>query len=272
MARPVLNLGWLLATPFPTPFGFSIRPLLVAAACLVAIALAPRRAAAQDEGTSWRRTAPPPESPQHFAYELRFGPYHPNIDNDFPDSRPYEHAFGVDKHQFYLGLEFDWQLLRIPHLGSLGPGLGWGYTATSATATLVSDPTKYSGDATNLRIMPMYGVAVLRVDVLARETGIPLVGYAKAGLGYGLWWTGNDRGVQGKGHTWGTQFALGGMLLIDVFDQHAAIELDNEWGINNTYYYIEWMKAGLDGFGQSGDHAILNIGTSTWVMGLAMEL
>jgi hypothetical protein len=114
-------------------------------------------------------------------------------------------------------------------------------------------------------------VGVFRFDTLARETVIPLVGYAKAGLGYGLWWTGNNVGTQGKGHTWGTQFALGGMFLLDSIDPHSAAEMDNEWGINGTYFFVEWMKANLDGFGSS-DPSVLNIGTSTWVLGLAVEM
>jgi hypothetical protein len=118
----------------------------------------------------------------------------------------------------------------------------------------------------------MYGVGVLRIDTLARETAVPLVGYAKLGLGYGLWWAGNDLGTQSKGHTWGTHVALGGMLLLDAFDEHAAIELDNEWGINNTYFYFEWMRASLDGISQSGDHSVMHIGTNTWVLGLAIEM
>ncbi len=162
-------------------------------------------------------------------------------------------------------------MLRVPHVGSLGIGAGWGYTSSSGTATKVSDGTP-SPEMTFLRIMPMYGVGVFRLDFLARETAIPLVAYGKAGLGYGLWWSGNDIDTKAKGHTWGTHFALGGMLLLDALDEHAAVELDNEWGINNTYFYFEWMMANLDGFGHTGDHSVLHIGANTWVLGLAIEM
>src|SRR5262249_38110783 len=169
------------------------------------------------------------ESEQRFALELRFGPYHPSVDDEFPGTRPYATAFGADNKPLYVGIEFDWQLLRIPKLGTLGPGFGWGYTHSSAAATRVSDGQP-SPETTTLTIMPMYAVGVLRVDVFARELGIPIVPYAKAGLGYGLWWSGNDVQTLGKGHSWGTEFALGGMLLLDSLDEHAAVELDNEWG------------------------------------------
>jgi len=227
------------------------------------------RARETEDYTGWRRSERPFESPQRFALELRFGPYRPRIDEQWPAERPYYNAFG-DDDRLFIGLEFDWQLFRIPKVGTIGPGLGWQYTHMSARAKLPSGED--SAEDTNLSIMPMYAVGVLRVDVLARETAIPLVGYGKAGLGYGLWWTSNDIATQGKGHTWGTHFALGGMLLLDAFDQHAAVQLDNEWGINNTYFYFEWMFANLDGFGRTSDASVLAIGTSTWVIGLALEL
>ena len=233
-------------------------------------AAAPAAAQEQREG-GWRRSERPPESPQRFAIELRFGPYHPDVDDEFPQDRPYARAFGADNKPLYGGLEFDWQILRIPKIGTLGPGIGWGYTRSSGTATKVSDGQP-SPEMTYLSIMPMYAVGVFRLDFLARETAIPLVAYGKAGLGYGLWWSGNDIRAQAKGHTWGTHFAVGGMLMLDVFDEHAAVELDNEWGINATYFYFEWMMANLNGLGDSPNHSVLNIGTSTWVMGLALEM
>lgn len=270
MARPVLNLAVrLLANSFR---GLGLRRWLVAASSvLVFLPFVSREAAAQvSEGESWRRSERPPESPQHFAFEFRVGPYTPHIDSDFPQTKPFETTFGTDQ-RWFVGLEFDWQILRIPKVGTLGPGIGWGYTHMSALAKLSNGTV--SGEETNLAIMPMYGVAVLRVDTLARETVIPLVGYAKAGIGYGLYWAGDALGTQLKGHTWGTQFALGGMLLLDAFDEHAAVEIDNEWGINNSYFFTEWMVANLDGFGQSSsNHSVLNIGTNTWVIGLGLEM
>jgi hypothetical protein len=246
----------------------SVKNLALCLAFAFALSAA-RSASAQD--STWRQHERPPGSPQHAAFELRFGPYRPHVDDEFPQTKPYETAFGADRHPFYIGIEVDWQALRIPKIGSLGAGLGWGYTSTSGTAKIAATGAP-SAEQTSLSIMPMYGVGVFRLDFLARETAIPLVAYGKAGLGYGLWWSSNDIRTQGKGHTWGTHFALGGMLLLDAFDEHAAVELDNEWGINSTYFFFEWMLAQLDGISKTTDHSVMNIGTSTWVMGLAIEM
>jgi hypothetical protein len=244
--------------------GLSSRPA-------VAQTARPTAEAAPAEPQSWRAPRAP-ESNQFAALELRVGPYIPKIDDPFPSSKPYESVFGTD-HRILFGLEVDWQALRIPHVGTLGPGLGWSYTHMTANAIVTgSKPPLESAEETNLAIMPMYGVAVLRVDEFVRNMGIPLVAYGKAGIGYGLWWTGNDLETVRRGHTWGTQFAFGGMFLLDVLDTRAAFEIDNEWGVNNTYLFFEYMMSNLNDFKSSNDTSVMRIGSNTWMAGLALEL
>src|SRR5262249_4482414 len=96
--------------------------------------------------------------------------------------------------------------------------------------------------------------------------------YAKLGVGVGLWrvtnggGTASSSGVAGSGLSIGPQFALGGMLLLDPFDNDAARSLDNEIGINNSYFFMEWYFSRLGG----GDQ--LEVGTSSWGVGLAFEM
>ncbi len=195
--------------------------------------------------------------------------------------------FGNDR-RVCIGVEYDWQALRIPYVGTVGPGFGWGYTRMSAKAMFTA-PDKNTGkkgesaETTSLWIMPMYVVGVARVDVLARDLGIPLVPYVKVGVGYAFWKTSDGSGTskyddpntkdkvettEGKGHAYGLHFAPGIMLMLDWFDERSARQLDNSVGVNHSYLFLEWMKANLDGFG-SGDQ--LRVGTSTWVAGLALE-
>lgn len=211
-------------------------------------------------------------SPQIGAFEFRFGAYNPRVDSSVPGT-PYKDTFG-DKTRFMVGVEGDWQATRIPHLGTLGPGLGWGYTRASGLAKLTSDPDKLSDETTSLTIMPIYLVAVLRADVFAREFGIPLVPYAKLGMGTALWWA-SDGGktayagdVEGKGISFGPQYALGGMFLLDVLDQQTARDADVSLGINNSYLFGEWYGSELDAFGSDKR---MNVGANTWMVGLAIE-
>ncbi len=212
-------------------------------------------------------------TPQHSALEIRFGPYEPRIDEEFSDgSTPYADHFGNDS-RWLFGFEYDWQALRIPSLGTFGPGFGFGFTKMQGTGFTA---TGEDGGDTKLSIMPMYLVAVLRADVVARKTPVPVVPYAKAGVGYALWWTDNGLGVEkapdgtkGEDTSWGTQFALGAMLLLDVFDRRAAANIDSTSGVNNSYIFLEWYNSNLNGFGSGDD---MQVGANTWMAGIALEI
>ena len=266
-----------------------VAALLTFAACggLTTLALSGEARADDETGVlmTGHRTF---ESPQNFNIELRFSPYTPRVDYDPSLSgTPYTSTFGTSA-RIEFAMEFDWEALRIPHLGTIGPGLSLGYTEMSALALLANPPappkSPYSAENTNLAIYPMYAVVVLRADVLDREAHIPFVPYIKVGLGMALWRAYNDGGtssvpngsggtIQGQGHTVGTQVALGLSFDLNVLDAHTAREFDNALGVNHTYVFGEAYVAGLTGLGQS--HAMyVGNGSFTapaWAFGLAFE-
>lgn len=222
-------------------------------------------------------------TPQDFALELRIGPYLPKVENFAATNPPtgqedptsFSRFFG-NKTRWHVGLELDWQALRVPYFGSIGAGLGMGFTSFEG-ATFTQDSEK-AGRATSLSILPMHAVGVVRVDTLAVDAGVPLVPYAKLGVGYALWWTDNGRGSLSRnrdtraplrGASNGLVWALGGMLLLDAFDEVAAADLDSTSGINHSYVYLEWFNSDLD---PSDDPKRLQVGVNTWMTGLALEL
>lgn len=232
----------------------------------------------------WRQESRPKKtdrSKQRFAIEIRLGTYYPQVDSEFAGTgrAPYAQAYG-HKAQFYFGLEFDWQALRIPFVGALGPGFGWGFTQRSQVAN-ITGTNQASAETTTFTIMPWTLSAVLRADELMRRTGIPLVPYAKLGLAFGMWSASNNQGVdywprptdpntvRGRGTTWGEHFALGGMLCLNYFDPKAASTLDTDAGINHAYVFGEWMNTKLDGIGSRPQ---MHIGTSSWVVGIALDM
>jgi len=212
------------------------------------------------------------ESKQEAAFELRFGRYVPEVDSQL-NSTPFKDTFGGDT-RYMFGAEVDWQVLRIPHFGTLAPGIGWGYTKFSAKAKY-ADGSGISGSTTRLSIMPMYLVGVVRADVIPRELKVPLVPYAKLGLGYGLWWSSDGKrtaeynGKKGRGASYGLTYALGAMFLLDVLDEDDAVTADGSIGINNSYIFAEWFRPQLDGFGSK---TVLDIGSSSWLLGIALEI
>ncbi len=215
-------------------------------------------------------------SPQTVAFEARFGPYRPGVDADLP-GHPYQDTFGKST-RWEAGIEVDWQAFRIPRTLSLGPGLGWSFTQASAKAPisnpLPGGPT-VSDENTSLAIMPMHLVASLRLDWLADHTVFPLVPYAKAGMGYALWWSniGDSAtrvdGKVGKGASYGYVVALGLILRLDPLDPLTAATADASLGINHSGLFIEYFKSNLNGFGSS---TTMEVGTSTWVAGLVLEI
>ena len=248
--------------------------IAAAGAVLAATFTIARPARALELGTP--ATEHPFKSAQNFALELRFSPYTPQIDEE-PGltTKPYASTFGGSR--LMLSAEFDWQVLRIPSLGTIGPGVGVGYTSMSANAVTTSG--RPSGDETSLSIYPFWGVAVLRADTFYRNLGFPLVPYVKAGLGYALWTASNTGGtseakdrtgalVSGKGSSWGTQFALGVAFALDAIDRGASRNMDNATGINSTYVFIEAYWLSLNGLGSANS---LRVGSNTWAMGLAFE-
>jgi hypothetical protein len=220
-------------------------------------------------------------SPQSMAFEVRFGPYYPEIDEEFGgDVGPYEDVFDNDP-QFYFGVELDWLPLRIPWVGVIGPGLGWGYTRTTApamkedTCSLNGDTCQPSGTDTGLTIMPMHLSAVLRADELMRRTGIPIVPYGKLGIGLATWSSSSDNGVSdnekvlGRDTTWGIHMAVGGMFALNWLDERYSAALDESTGVNHVYLFGEWMNNQLDGLGSRPQ---MHVGTSTLIVGIAFDM
>jgi hypothetical protein len=241
--------------------------------------LAACSASAQVVGTdSFARPRRAFESPQRFALEARFGAFWPAVDSDpaLNGSTPFADIYGTSP-QLMAGAEFEWEALRIPHLGSFGPGLGAAYMKATAKAkfTTPHNGETTSGEDTSLEIIPFYLVAVLRVDVLWRDYHVPLVPWVKAGLGDALWRASNTLGtssynsVSGEGHSVGTHFALGLGLNLGFLDPDTAREFDNSLGVNGTYLFAEWTREDLVGLGTQSDP--LRVGGTEWTFGLAME-
>lgn len=216
---------------------------------------------------------------EHFQFELRFGPYSPEIDEEFEGKSvtidgttyttpPFTDYFGDDP-LFYFGLELDWLPFYIPYVGSLGIGAGWGHVRTSANTRTEADHGTEAASETSITIMPMHLSGVVRIDGPLREAGFPVVPYAKLGFGFGLWTasgpdgTSDAGGVSGEGTSVGPSIALGGAIALNAFDESQAVSLREDTGIRYAYVFGEWYYANLD----SGMH----VGSSTAVFGLALD-
>jgi hypothetical protein len=250
----------------------SLAPALVAA--LAGLAAGPRPAAAQ---TTVLHDSDSYRSPQHFLLELRFGPYSPDVDNEFDGSTPHRDFFGKG-HRLMTQVELDYQLFQ--DFGTAAVGVSLGYFRETGQAWIEPaagvEPDTRSGDKSRFSLYPLALLAVYRADQTWRLARIPLVPYVKAGLNYTLWsvYDGNDKVAssspsgRGRGGTLGWQAAAGAALILNVIDPGSARELDAETGINNTQLFFEFDKFASSGLGQKNR---LHVGDTTWIMGLGFE-
>jgi hypothetical protein len=212
------------------------------ACALALVALVGGRAAAQPV---WEEVKPPGwHSPQHFALEVKMGPYSPNIDSSpgLNGQTPFADLYNNQYDPTQRGkrpsgkpltsIEFDYQFLH--GFGSLGVGVSWGYQrrtthgfnyVVDAMGNPIIQDGHYvsctvgscirSSDVTALNVMPMTLELVYRFDVLALRYHVPLVPYLKGGLGYYFWFVQKGDGSLSDANTTmprigGTDLGYGG--------------------------------------------------------------
>ena len=238
------------------------------------------------------------DSPQRFALEVKFGPYLPDIDRNYPGDGfgPYAQVYGETndrgeatskpKNGFYGAIAFEYQIVNLA--GPLGIGFQWSMMRDKAQAPLAEPPTDEklsvprTAHRTTFAVMPMALQAVYRFELLADRFRVPLVPYAKIGLNYSFWWSKNgnndistiiDEGTgkvtdKARGGAWGFQTNIGGMIRLDFIERASARSLDRTTGINHTYVFAEWQLSRVNNFGRKNS---INLGDSTWLVGLAVE-
>jgi hypothetical protein len=217
-------------------------------------------------------------SPQRFAVEVKFGPYRPDVDSEFPQSgpnmrTPYKDYYGNGRHLF-SALELDYQILHL--FGSLGIGAGVGYFSVTGTAPVGNGSGLPSGDTSGFTVVPVSLSAVYRFDHFLETRNVPLVPFGKLGLDWAYWQItdGNGEiahdamGNTGRGGTLGWHASAGLALVLDWLDPEAARDFDADIGVNHTALAFEYTHADISGLGRSGR---LHVGDTTWTLGLLLE-
>lgn len=210
------------------------------------------------------------ETDQTLAFELRFGPYLPELPNQTNNTPSFADELGRS-HRIMLGFEADWQALRLPGILSLGPGAGMGYTKLSNTGTYGNAQLQYSA---GLKIWAQWVEAVVRLDILQQKFGIPFVFSGKLGAARATWWSNNryyynaSINVSESGSAQGLAWAIGTMFDLGFLEPSRAKHLDAISGINHMYLFWEWYQLKLDDFGRG----VNQVGDSTWALGLAIDM
>lgn len=262
----------------------SARTRITATACLALVVGGARAASAQvvfdEDAASAGVGEEPPRS--EWGFELKFGPYTPDIDNEFdcaldtPGCPPYKTTFGDD---WSLMTQIEVDRYFVYPLGQLGVAASIGYMSNSAAAfkqRADGSPDygeRSTADDTGFRLVPLSVSAVYRFTRIADDTVVPLVPYLKLGASYYIWWitkgdgdiTENPTNGDAYGGTLGWQASLGLAVRAEQLDPGSARNLESELGVEHAGFFFELTYADLD----RADR--LHVGDFTWFAGINFE-
>lgn len=174
-------------------------------------------------------------SPEHFGAELRVGVFYPEgLGSDFSSSD----YFGDDVGPM-LGLEMHYFPFRIPYLGPLGAGFGFGWSQWDTNSP-------GGGDESERNVFEVIGMRpflLWRIDGLSRHLNVPLVLTPKFGMDAVHWLTSSGGQTEAEGWSVGMRFAGKVSLELDFLERRGARQLDEEWGINHSELFAEFYMS-----------------------------
>tara|TARA_R110002096_G_scaffold44526_13_gene120551 strand:+ start:147818 stop:150166 length:2349 start_codon:yes stop_codon:yes gene_type:complete len=274
------------------------RRLALAASAAVALLAFSATANAQAYWEDYNEEVQLEAATPRWNFELKVGPYSPNVDASAGGMTPFANVFG-DKWKIMTIFGLD-RYFAFPS-GQLGITGTFGFSNRSAKAfSLGEDGQPYededgnlvrsSGDSTSFRLMPTSVGVVYRFTRLDDDYGIPIVPYGKLALAYYLWWFTDPNGDTsetptaacpdagmagstcdgnfGRGGSFGYQATLGLAVRAERLDPGAELSLRTEMGIEHAGFFVEIQLADVDGFGASDK---LSVGDTTWFGGINFE-
>jgi hypothetical protein len=196
------------------------------------------------------------ESAERFVLQLGGGPY-----TVFSDEQASYGRFFSDDHGPNLNAQLDGILYRMQRTFYVTVGGSVGLLNFSGAAVERMDPTQTTSEKTTLSIVPLTAAATIRIDVLPRRLGIPIILAARAGWEWAHWDTNTGARDNATGWSVGPVVSAQVALDLDTFEPGGARALDEEWGINHTFIFGEVFH-----FAPIGKS--LEIGTTSWLVGL----
>jgi hypothetical protein len=224
----------------------SVKLIASALMLVAAVGLLPDRASAEAIGES----AEAGWSPEGYLLSFGIGAYRPD-----PGSEAFDLVYPGDNGPLLLA-EFDFFLYRIPFIGPIGLGIagGWaGYKGAACQAgTATPTGCTPSTQSAKFSIFPLNLMAVLRVDALARKTAVPFVFTGKVGYNSVFFNEDVGSGKQGgrsHGFGWAVQIALE----LNFINERRANALDEDWGINSSFFFFELAGSDANSRAPVGD-------------------
>jgi hypothetical protein len=209
---------------------------IASALVLVAVVgLLPDRVSAEAVGQS----AQEGWTPEGYLLSFGVGAYRPD-----PGDQEFNLFFPSGKGPLLLA-EFDFFLYRIPFVGPIGIGIAGGWAGYKGTAPASTQTLKFN-------IFPLNTMVVLRIDALARKTPVPFVFTGKVGFNTAFFNEDDGSGKSG-GTTYGFGWAAQLALELNFVNPRRANALDEDWGINSSFFFFELAGSDANSGAQLGD-------------------
>lgn len=186
-------------------------------------------------------------SPEGYLLSFGVGAYRPDPGDQFFDL-----VYPGGNGPLLLG-EFDFLLYRIPFIGPIGIGVAGGWAAYKGAACLDGTITPTgctpSTQSAKFTLFPLNAMVILRVDSLARKTPVPLVFTGKVGYNTIFF----KENIGGRGRTHGFGWAAQIALELNFINPRRANALDEDWGINSSFFFFELAGSDANNRAPMGD-------------------
>ena len=159
----------------------------------------------------------------------------------------------------------EWEKEIIQKYGILAIGGGAGFIQASGKSLTSVNPPQSSGESTEFQIAPVSLNLTYRLAYFKNQFLVP---FGRAGLDLYLFRERKEGDTIISGYRTGYHYAFGGALLLDWLSPESGVNLDLEWGINNTYLIFEYRYSHINDFKKKHD---FDFSTETWFGGIMFE-
>ena len=166
----------------------------------------------------------------------------------------------------WVGRSYSWRHILEVEVGAA--------FARSRGNLLAADGVTSSGEDVRLTLLPVTAALSARLDLFENQ---PVVPYASFGGDYWLWresWSTETTLITDDamgGGKYGWHWAVGGQILLDIFEQDQAGKLKARRGIEDSYLTVEYRESTVGDFQQESSSGLL-LGGSAVLVGLRFDL
>ncbi|MCX5859137.1 MAG: MXAN_2562 family outer membrane beta-barrel protein [Proteobacteria bacterium] len=212
-------------------------------------------------GIFWPFASAQAESKKSASFSLRFGPLRP--DKVAAGGITWRNVYGGG-NSLFSGAEWEKEILQKYGVLAIGGEAGW--IQASGKSLMGNNPgARSSGESIEFQIAPIGLNLTYRLMYFKNQFLVP---FGRAGLDIYLFRERKEGDTTISGYRTGYHYAFGGAFLLDWLSPESGVNLDLEWGINNTYLIFEYRYSHINDFNKKHD---FDFSTETWFGGIMFE-